>query len=161
MILIDREDVDRIGLNPGPFYIVWDLDDPEEFEEGQKADWADIPAPGPFVLIVHDFCAWAGHRVDSLSLVAVKRMDPANRVWWTDLATLYAEGMGISLQSLVRRFTTMTQFMRRHPDSWVSWGEVYHWPEGGDLAWSALVYGQHPWMEAREHEGQRQVRYTR
>jgi hypothetical protein len=67
--------------------------------------------------------------------------------------------MGISRQSLVLRYASMKRFLvvgdRR--ERFFPWDEVYHWPEGGDLAWSALVHGHHPVLQTREYEGQRQV----
>lgn len=159
MILIDREDVDRLGLWAAPFLVKWNLDDPVEFAEGTKADWADIPAEGPFLCVVTDEDAWAG-QADDLYHVAQKRADPINLRQWQGLADLYAAEMGISRQGLVLRFSSMRRQVRRSPGRWVRWDRVYHWPEGGDLMWSALVHGHHPWMKVREHEGQRQVRYA-
>lgn len=161
MILIEREDVDRLGLWTYPFLMFWDPNDPEQWAEGNALDFPDMPAPGPFLLIVHDEAAWAGQRADRLSQVAGKRLDPPNRRWWQALGDMYAEAMGISRQSLVLRFAAMSKYLRRERrGQWHPWDEVYHWPEGGDLAWSALVHGRHPWFEVREHEGLREVRQT-
>ncbi len=161
MILLEREDVDRLGLPASFFLVEWDPNDPEQFAEATKVDWADIPAEGPFLLVVNDEYAWVGQRADRLLyLVAQKRADPVNLRWWKGLADLYAESMGISRQSLVLRYSAMRRQMHRHRGEWFPWEEIYHWPEGGDLAWSALVHGHDPSIRTREHEGQRQVRYT-
>jgi hypothetical protein len=154
MILLDREDVERFGLWPRPFLVEWEMGSPEAI----AADYAEVPADGPFLLVVHDEHAWAGQREGHLHPVAGKRYDPPNRRWWTYLADLYAKSMGISRQSLVLRFSAMTRRARRNPGEWLRWDDVYHWSEGGDLAWSALVHGRHPWLKVREYEGERQVR---
>ena len=44
MILIEKEDVLRIGLNPIPFYIKWEIGSPEAV----AADYDDVIADGPF-----------------------------------------------------------------------------------------------------------------
>jgi hypothetical protein len=157
MILLDRGDVIRLDLWAYPFLIEWEVGSSEAVE----ADYADIIAEGPFVLVVHDEDAWAGQG-DSLYRVAQKRADPINHRQWKDLADLYAASMGITRQSLVLRYSAMTRRLRRRPLGlgWARWDHIYHWPEGDDLAWSALMYGHHPHIEAREHEGQRQVRYA-
>ena len=134
MILLDREDVDRIGLPQHPFY----------------AEDEEVPAKGPFMLVVHDDGAWAGNHLDDLYLVASKREDPANLQRWQDLADIYADCMGISRQSLVLRYSSMRKQTYRVRGQWLPWEEVYHWPEGNEHAWSALLYGQHPWLEVRD-----------
>ena len=161
MILLDREDVIRLDLRTRPFLITWDPNDPVEFAEGTKADWADILAEGPFLLIVHDEAAWAGQETERLYNVAGRQIDPPNFRWWKALADLYAESMGISRQGLLLRFASMRRQTRRRPVGlgWMQWENVYHWPDENDLAWSSLVYGHHPTLEVREHDGQRQVRY--
>jgi hypothetical protein len=159
MILLDREDVDRLGLWQLPFYVEWDMDDPVQFEEGTKADWADIPADGPFLLVVNDEWAWAGQREDGLYQVAQKRADPINLRWWQALADMYAAEMGISRQSLVLRFSSVRRKVRRNPDQWFRWEDLYHWPEGGDLAWSALMHGRWWDITVRERDGKREARF--
>lgn len=158
MILLEREDVDRLDLWTYPFLVKWDLDDPEQFAEGAKVDWAEIPADGPFLLVVHDENALAGQDASSLYEVAGKRYDIHNKRKWKALADMYAEAMGISRQSMVLRFAAMTRHVRQ-ATGWLDWDEVYHWPQGGDLAWSALMYGYHPWLVVREHGMLRQVGY--
>lgn len=160
MILLDREDVERLDLWNLPFLVRWDPNDPDEWAKGQALDFPDVMAPGPFLLVVHDEDAWAGQAFDSLSCVAQKRADPINMKKWRHLADLYAKEMGVSRQGLVLRFSSVRRQLRQRR-GWVRWNAIYHWPEGGDLVWSALVHGHHPWIEVREHQGQRQARYTR
>ena len=158
MILLEREDVDRIGLEPYPFLTFWNPDDPEQWAVGNAQNFPDLPAPGPFLLVVDDEYAWAGQRKDGLHQVAGKRLDSQNRRWWQALAGMYSSAMGISTQSMVLRYTSMGRHLRRAGrGEWHSWNHIYHWPEGRDLAWSALVHGRHPWFEVREHQGQRQI----
>lgn len=158
MILIDREDVIRLGMDKFgyPFFIEWEIGSPEAI----ATDYADIIAEGPFLCVVTDEDVWAGQKPNRLQRVAQKRADTINLRQWRYLADLYAEGMGITRQSLILRFSSVRRQTRRSPGRWYRWEQVYHWPEGGDLMWSALVYGRHPWIEVREHEGRRQVRYT-
>ena len=161
MILIDRDDVIRIGLaDHTAFQVHWDRNDPVQFAEGTAADWADILADGPFLLVVNDEIAWAGQG-DGFYHVAEKRHDPINRQRWRDLADLYADAMNIPVQSLVKRFTAMRQLVSSRREEWLLWDDVYHWPEGNDLAWSSVVDDRHYAFKTREHEGQRQVRYAR
>lgn len=161
MILIDREDVIQCGLaDHTAFQVHWNLNDPVQFAEGAKVDWIDILADGPFLLVANDEYAWAGQG-DRLYMVAGKRYDPINRQRWGYLADLYAEEMGISRQSLVKRFTAMRKLVSHRRGDWLPWGGVYHWPEGRDLAWSALLDEKRDQFEKREYNGQRQVRYAR
>lgn len=156
MILLDRDDVVRIGLSDHTaFQIEWEIGSPEAVE----ADYADVLADGPFLLTVNDEHAWAGQHPDGLYRVAEKRLEPIHLRHWKELADLYAGSMGISRQGMVLRFASMRRQLRRRP-GWSRWKSIYHWPEGGDLAWSSLMVGHHPEIEAREHEGQRQVRHT-
>ena len=75
MILIEKEDVLRIGLNPIPFYIKWEIGSPEAV----AADYDDIIADGPFILVMNDDEAWAGQLLYLLHLVARKQNDSVNR----------------------------------------------------------------------------------
>jgi hypothetical protein len=159
MILIDREDVDRMDLRPSVFLVEWDPDDPVKFAEGQALDFPEIPAPGPFLCVVTDEDAWAGQREGRLLNVAIKRSGIVHRRKWEYLADLYAEAMGISRQSFVLRFSSMRGQMQRHRGEWLPWDEVHHWPEGGDLAWSALVHGHDPSIMIFERSGIRQVKH--
>jgi len=156
MILLDREDVVRLDLLKSPFYVRWDPDDPVAFAEGQALDFPEIMADGPFLLVVHDEGAWAG-QPERLVNVAGRELNFQN---WTALADLYAESMGISRLSMLRRYTSIRRQTRRRPVGlgWMRWENAYHWPDGDDLAWSALVHGRHPILEVREHDGKRQVR---
>jgi hypothetical protein len=164
MILIDREDVIHLNMARWSytcFFVHWDPNDPVAFQRGQELDFPDILADGPFLCVVTDEDVWAGQELDHLSPVVQKRADSINLRQWRYLADLYAAEMGISRQSFVLRFAAMSKYLRGdRRGQWNPWDDVYHWPEGGDLAWSSLMYGHHPWMEVREHDGQRQVRYT-
>ena len=93
MILLDRNDVDRLDLPQYPFYLDWDMDDPVDVMEGEALGYPDIPAPGPFLLVVHDEEALAGQRLEDLCPVASKREDPASLRRWRGLADIYAECM--------------------------------------------------------------------
>lgn len=143
MILLDREDVVRLGMDGWTYPFCVDQ------------DGADVLADGPFLLVVHNEGAWAGLDADSMEPVAEKRVDPANNRRWKYLADLYAEAMRISRHSLILRYTAMIQDC--DPGQWFEWEGVYHWPEGGDLAWSALVHAHHPWLEVCEVDGERLV----
>lgn len=159
MILIDRDDVVRIGLSDHiAFQVEWEVGSPEAVE----ADYADVLAEGPFLLTVNDEHAWAGQHPDGLYRVAEKRLEPLHFQHWKDLADLYAESMGVSRQGFVLRFAAMRRQLRRRPSGlgWMRWQNLYHWPEGSDLAWSSLMQGYHPEIEVREHMGERQVRYA-
>jgi len=164
MILLDREDVVRLtndGMWTYPFYVNWDPENPALFQRGEDLDFPDIIADGPFVLIVNDEYAWAGRDVDHLYEVAKRRKDAPNFKSWKALADLYAKEMGISRQSLLLRYAAMSRRLRRdHRSQWRPWDEIYHWPDGSDLAYSALTFGKHPWLVTREHEGERQVRFA-
>ena len=159
MILIDRDDVVRVGLaDHVAFQVEWEVGSPEAVE----ADYSDVLADGPFLLVVNDECAWAGQHADNLYRVAQTRVDPVNLQQWKDLADLYAAEMGVSRQGMVLRFASIRRKLRRRPSGlgWARWRTVYHWPDGDDLAWSALLDRQHPEIEARDHFGEREVRYT-
>lgn len=159
MILLDRDDVVRIGLaDHAAFQVEWEVGSPEAIE----ADYADVLAEGPFLLTVNDECAWAGQHADDLYRVAQKRVDPINLQQWKDLADLYASEIGISRQGLVLRFASIRRKLRRRPAGlgWARWETVYHWPDGSDLMWSALLDKYHPEIEARQHVGEREVRYA-
>lgn len=142
-----------------PFCKTWDPNDPVEWAEGQALDFPDVIAEGPFLVVVNDEYAWAGQRVGHLTQVAQKRADPINLRQWRYLADLYSQSMGISRQSFVLRFSSMRRRLL-HGD-WVSWRDAHPWPDGGDHMWSAIVHGNDPWLQAREHEGRRQVRVAR
>lgn len=157
MILIDRDDVVRVGLaDHTAFQVEWEVGSHEAVE----ADYADVLAEGPFMLTVNDECAWAGQHGEALYRVAEKRLDPVNLQCWKDLADIYAASMGLSRQGLVLRFAAMRRHLRYERRGWIRWRQVYHWPDGGDLAWSALLDKHHPEIEAREHVGEREVRYA-
>lgn len=161
MILIDREDVIRVGIDTRSSFLVdWDPDDPVSWAEGQALDFPEILAEGPFLLVVHNEWAWAGQELRNLQPVAGRKIDPPNFERWKYLADLYAEEMGISRQGLLLRFASIERRLyKTGSGGWFPWEQFYHWPEGSDLAWSALAHGQHDEMQARKHEGQLQVRH--
>jgi hypothetical protein len=158
MILLDQEDVVRLDLWKYPFYRRWDVEDPAQVDEAIALGWPDVLADGPFLLVVHDEDAWAGQEIDSLYNVAGRRTDRPNHKWWMALADLYADGMGISRQSLLLRFASASRYLRGDRlGQWCPWEKAYHWPDKDDLAWSSLVYGRHPWIEVRENDGRQEV----
>lgn len=161
MILLDKEDVVRIGLHIGAAFLVeWDPDDPARWAEGVDLDFPDVIADGPFLLVVHNEWAWAGQRSDNLYPVAGRKVGPPHFERWKALADLYAASMGISRQGLLLRFASVERRLwRTGSGDWFPWEQFYHWSEGSDLAWSALAYGQHDEMQARKHEGRLQVRH--
>jgi hypothetical protein len=159
VILLDKEDVERLDLWKHPFYRRWDTKDPEQVDEAIALGWPDILADGPFLLVVHDEAAWAG-QAGRLLKVAGRRIDPPNHKWWSALADMYADDMGVSRQSLLLRYASIRRYLRSdRRGQWCSWEKVYHWPDEGDLVWSALVHGHHPWLEVREDDENREVRY--
>ena len=156
MILIEREDVDRLiplGLPKMPFYVRWEIGDPI----GEILDYPDVLSPGPFVAIVTDDEAWVGTSANRLCGVAPRRADRINYRIWAGLADLYVAEMGISRQGFIKRFAAMNRFLGRNPGQWIPWEEAYHWPDERNLAWSSVSMDSS--IKTREHEGQRQVRY--
>lgn len=152
MILLDKEYVDRSSLWRMPFYIEWDPDDPVSSQQAQDLDFPDIVAEGPFLLVVHDDAAWAGQDADRLYCVAERSLDKQNFKNWKPLADLYVKSMGISRQSMLLRYAAMKRYLAQgeYRDTPQPWEDAYHWPDKDDLAWSALLYGRHPWLEAYE-----------
>lgn len=155
VILLERDDVDRIGLTGYWFNRHWEPDDPE----GIACDFADLPDPGPFLLRVNDEQAWVKRSTDPYWFRAGHRARyPCDEQrQWSALFDLYAEGIGISPATLRNRFMGMRRRLKRI-GRWARWEWVYPWPEGGDLVWSSLV--DHPWLETRELNEKRQVRYV-
>jgi len=154
MILIDKDDVIRIGLDDHTaFQTEWVVGSPLAVQ----ADYADVLARGPFLLTVNDECAWAGQHAEALYRVAEKRVDPPNFRCWQALADIYAGSIGVSRQGFVLRFAAMRRRLR-HEEGWVQWRVIYHWPEGSDLVWASLRH--HPEIEARVRVGEREVRYA-
>ena len=153
MILIEKEDVLRIGLNPIPFYIKWEIGSPEAV----AADYDDVIADGPFLLVMNDDEAWAGQSLDQLHLVARKQNDSVNRRRWCELADLYVADLGWSRRSLVKRILAVQDRLRDAGGEWVQWRKVYHWRDGSDRVWSGLY--RHQWIETKERYGEREARY--
>lgn len=156
MILLDREDVDRIGLTGYWFNKHWEPDDPE----GIACDFADLPDPGPFLLIVNDEHAWVKRSTDAYWFQVGKRAryPCEEQRHWSELFDLYAEAIGISPAKLRNRYMGMRRRLKSRPNRWVSWRYAYPWKEGSELVWSSLM--DHPWVERREEGGRRDVRYV-
>lgn len=156
MILLDRYDVDRIGLSGYWFNRHWESDDPE----GIACDFADVPDPGPFLLIVNDEQAWVKRSIDPYWFGAGRRTryPCEEQRQWSELFDLYAESIGITSATLRNRFMGMRRRLRSKAGVWMRWSFAYPWKEGEDLVWSSLM--NHPWLEAREVAGKREVRYV-
>lgn len=152
MMLIDREDVERLGLDPFPFYLRREVGSPEAIAH---ADDPDVMADGPFLLIVNDEMAWAGQSEDRLMLVANKKADGAALRRWQGLADLYVAGTGFSRVSLVMRIRSVGRALRA-AGGWCPWDHVYHWPEGSERVWSGLYH--HPIIETRVEAGKKEAR---
>lgn len=157
MMLIEQDDVIRIGLQSHTaFQIEWEVGSPAAV----AADYEDVLAEGPFLLAVNDECAWAGQHAEALYRVAEKRLDPASEKAWRGLVNLYAREMGVSRQGYLLRLKSVRRRLREDKRrDWIRWERAYHWDDGIDLAWSALIDRHHPEIEAREKFGTREVRY--
>lgn len=156
MILLERADVDRIGLDPYWFLIQW----VPGSHAAMKVDYADTPSPGPFLLRVHDEAAWVSHNgVDDWRKVAMRyRYDCEPQRQWGSLVELYAADVGVSQMSFLGRWASIRRQLKKTPQTWQDWRTVYHWPEEPDLVWSGVLY--HPLLETREHHGRKEVRYV-
>lgn len=156
MILLEREDVNDIGLDPYWFLVQWVPGSPEAME----FDYAEMPSPGPFLLKVNDEAAWISHGGDNdWRKVAIRyRYDCPSQRQWGALAGIYAEGIGITQMSFVKRWTSVRNRLKKTPDVWEDWQKIYRWPEGSDAMWSCVLH--HPVLETREHEGRKEVRYV-
>lgn len=154
-VLLDREDVERIGLNPALFYRRWEVGSREAIEH----HYADVPAPGPFLLRVDDEAAWVSQDGEDWECAArrTRYRGPEESAWY-ELATLYAEGAGMTRASFLRRIGSIRKRLAVAPGMWMSWSLVYPWPDGGDLVWAGLF--RHPWIETRTN-GVRELRYGR
>lgn len=157
MIILEREDVNRIGLDPYWFLVRW----VPGSKEAMAADYAEMPSPGPFLLKVHDEAAWVSHGGDDDHWVKVAmrlRYDCDAQQRWGMLVDLYAAEVGVTRMSFLGRWASVRRRLRLTPNTWEDWGTVHHWPEGSDLMWSAVIY--HPCLEIREHLGRKEVRYV-
>lgn len=158
VILLEREDVDRIGLTGYWFNRHWEPDDPE----GIACDYADLPDPGPFLLVVNDEEAWVKRGVDQYWFRAGHRARyPCDEQrQWSALFDLYAEEIGISPATLRNRFMGMRRRLAQVDGVWRWWNIAYSWVEGRDLVWSSITEAGHPWLATRERNGHREVRYV-
>lgn len=154
MILLEREDVNRIGLDPYWFLVQW----VPGSKEAMKWDYAEMPSPGPFLLRVNDEAAWVSQDGELWRKVAERRRDNSkSQRQWGFLVELYAQEIGLSQMSLLGRWASVRRQLKKTPDTWEDWATVYHWPEGSDIVWSGIIH--HPWLETREHLGRKEVRY--
>ena len=144
MILLDREDVERIGLNPALFYRKWVVGE----RDALVYNYADIPAAGPFLLRVNDEAAWVSQDGEEWECAArrTRYRGPEESAWY-ELASLYAAGAGLTRASFLRRIGSVREQLGRTPGMWFPWRRVYHWPDGGDQVWDGLF--RHPWIETR------------
>ena len=155
MILLERDDVDRIGLDPYWFLMQWIPGS----KEALKYDYEERPAPGPFLLKVNDEAAWISHGGDNdwRKVAERTRTNGQGQLRYGMLVELYAEAAGLTRMSFLGRLASVKRQLKRTPDVWEDWTTVYHWPEGSDIVWSGLIH--HPWLETREHLGRKEVRY--
>ncbi len=156
MILLDREDVNRIGLDPYWFLVQW----VPGSKDALDADYAEMPSPGPFLLKVNDEAAWVSHggENDWRKVAERTRVNGNAQLRWGHLVTLYAEAVGIPRMSLLGRWASVRRQLKRTPNVWKDWTTVYRWPEGSDIVWSGIIH--HPWLETRENAGRKEVRYV-
>lgn len=155
MILLEREDVDRIGLDPYWFLMHWVAGSPEAL----AADYAEVPSPGPFLLKVHDESAWVSHHGDDWRKVAERlRHDGESQRRWGLLVELYAEAAGLTRMSFLGRLASVRRQLKKTPNVWEDWQEAYDWSDGSDLVWSGIIH--HPRLETRVYLGQKEVRYV-
>lgn len=156
MILLDREDVDLIGLTGYWFNHRWEPGDPEAI----ACDYAEIPSKGPFLLLVNDEAAWVRRDdKDEWRQVARRRRYKCDeQLHWSLLFEMYADAIGVSPDKLRNRYAGLRRRLRKTPGEWRSWPLVYLWPEGSDLVWSSLM--NHPWIETRERWNQKELRYV-
>ena len=158
MILLDREDVERIGLNPALFYRRWVVGE----RDALVHNYADIPADGPFLLRVDDESAWVSQDGEEWERAAQRtRYRGPEESRWYELADLYAAGAGLTRASFLRRIGSIRKRLAQADGEWVYWDRVYRWPDGGAQIWDGLF--RHPWIErGRDQEGSymRKVRYV-
>lgn len=157
MILLERVDVNRIGLDPYWFLVKWVPGSPA----AMAADYVEMPSPGPFLLKVHDEAAWVSHggERDEWKQVAMRlRYDCSAQQRYGLLVNLYSEAAGLTRMSFLGRWASIRKRLRETPDTWEDWQKVYRWGDGSDLTWSGLIH--HPCLETREHRGRKEVRYV-
>jgi hypothetical protein len=156
MILLEREDVNRIGLNPYWFLVQW----VPGSKDAMDADYAEMPSPGPFLLKVHDEAAWISHGGDNdwRKVAERTRTNGNGQLRYGMLVELYAEAAGLTRMSFLGRFASIRRQLRSTPGVWEDWTKVYRWPGGSDEVYSGIIH--HPWLETREHLGQKEVRYV-
>ena len=155
MILVDREDFAGLGFQESLFYRKWIPGEPEAV----ACDYADVPAPGPFLIRANDEGVWMSQDGDGWVKIATNtRYDGPEQKRWSHLATLYAESEGLSLRSMTGRIKSIRRYLRKTPGRWVRWSSVYRWDTGSDLLWSGLMY--HPRLETRMNGEEKEVRHV-
>lgn len=155
MILVDREDFEGLGFQDSLFLRRWVPGEPEAI----ACDYADVPAPGPFLIKAHDDAVWMSHDgEDWMKIASNPRYQGPEQKRWSHLTTIYAEHAGMSLNSLVQRLKSVRHRLMNSPNRWTRWIVVYPWDEGSDLVWQGIIH--HPKLETREYLGEKEVRYV-
>lgn len=155
MILVDREDFEDMGFQESLFFRKWIPGEPEAV----ACDYADVPAPGPFLITANDEAVWMSHEGHDWVQIAMNtRYDGPEQRRWSHLTSIYAASEGLSLRNLTLRIRSIRKHLRNDPNRWVRWSSVYPWGEGSDLIWSGLR--NHPRLETRMNDDTKEVRYV-
>jgi len=155
VILVDREDFEDMGFQESLFFRKWTPGEPEAV----ACDYADVPAPGPFLITANDEAVWMSHDGEGwVKIASNTRYDGPEQRRWSHLATLYAESEGLSLRNMTFRIKSIRRHLRNDPDRWVRWSSVYSWGTGSDLIWSGLK--NHPRLDIRMNGEEKEVRYV-
>lgn len=153
--MVDREDFEGLGFQESLFYRKWIPGEPEAV----ACDYADVPAPGPFLIRANDEDVWLSHDGESWIHIAKNtRYSGSEQRRWSHLARLYTASVGLSPRSLINRLRSVRVRLSRNPGRWARWSSVYKWDEGSDLIWSGLIY--HPRLETRMNGDTKEVRYV-
>ena len=167
MILIDLEDVQRISdlwKYEREAFIHPELTPDEEWAAMNDPLWFDKNPekryyPGPYLLRVNDEEAWLSRHGDHWTLAAkrARYVGVAQRKW-TAYFDLYANELGVTPRTLLNRLTGLRRRLKKTPDVWYEWGEIYAWPDASGLVWDGLY--NHPHLIAEERDGRRMVKHV-
>ena len=160
MILIEKEDIERIGLTRAPFFRtnLYEFVPGERIPEQYFIDRDEERlSDGPFLLIMNEEEAWSGQSLADMHRVAVRREEPDGLRKWQELGDLYMEDLGVGRRSVALRFNAIRKAVTRASPRWLPWDEVYYWDRGTDRFWSAASF-RHQHLECRVHQGRQEVR---